>query len=536
MQADWAKAISRWAEAIGAEKVLHEPVDLGVYGMNVTASSREIPAVLKPASSAEVREIVAIANDCMTPIHPISRGKNWGLGSRLPPQSGTAIVDLSGMNRIIDVNVEQAYAVIEPGVSQGELYDYLVENDLPLLLNVIGSGRDSSLIGNALERGIGYFAWRASALSGLEVVTGSGRILRTGYGHISDDVLTYIQPYGLGPSLDGLFSQSNYGIVTRAGISLMHKPEARMSVIAKIQDPARLGDFINAMAKLKRAGIIQTIAHIANRYRTVDTMAPLVYEHLLAEGHAEGGELRDRVYELIDEEGFGAWSAVAGLMGTRRMLKAAQKEIRAALKGIARPMFLNDDRLAFARKLLSAFRFLPGARRKLAVLSAVAPLYGLSAGVPTDGPLKSLYWKAGEKWPADDLEPDESNAGFIYAVPFYPMDSRVIVEGVEKVRVLTEEFGFDLQMTLNMVTAKLMEGVISVSFNRTDAASCVAARDCIGRMHKLFREQNTLPYRLDVDHMQEYLDENDPFWQTTRELKKIFDPNGIISPGHYNLV
>ena len=60
------------------------------------------------------------------------------------------------MNRIHEVNVELAYAVVEPGVSQGQLYEYLEEHETGLCLDCTGAGRGASLVGNALDRGFGH--------------------------------------------------------------------------------------------------------------------------------------------------------------------------------------------------------------------------------------------------------------------------------------------------------------------------------------------------------------------------------------------
>ncbi len=80
-----------------------------------------VPCVLRARTVDQVVRIVQIARRFKTPLHPISRGRNWGMGSRLPPRDGTAILDLSGLDRIREINVGGRYAVVEPGVTQGQL-------------------------------------------------------------------------------------------------------------------------------------------------------------------------------------------------------------------------------------------------------------------------------------------------------------------------------------------------------------------------------------------------------------------------------
>lgn len=60
--------------------------------------------------------------------------------------------------------------------------------------------------------------------SGLEVVLPTGEVIRTGMGALPGNNSWQIFPYGFGPYSDGLFSQSNFGIVTKMGLALMPNP------------------------------------------------------------------------------------------------------------------------------------------------------------------------------------------------------------------------------------------------------------------------------------------------------------------------
>lgn len=66
------------------------------------------------------------------------------------------IVDLSGMNQIVQIDTTLAYAVIEPGVTQGQLSTYLCEHNIPLWMDCTGAGPNTSLVGNIVERGFGH--------------------------------------------------------------------------------------------------------------------------------------------------------------------------------------------------------------------------------------------------------------------------------------------------------------------------------------------------------------------------------------------
>ena len=113
-----------FCEVLGSANVLADADTRRSYEQNVGGATREISMVLRPEDSDQVRRIVVLANAHRVPLYPISRGCNWGLGSRLPARDGCAVVDLSRMNKIIAVDPEHGYAIIEPGVSQGQLYDH----------------------------------------------------------------------------------------------------------------------------------------------------------------------------------------------------------------------------------------------------------------------------------------------------------------------------------------------------------------------------------------------------------------------------
>ena len=119
------------------------------------------------------------------PVYPISCGKNWGYGDACAPAAGSAILDLGRMNRILEVNRELAYCVIEPGVTQGQLFNYLRDNKTGLWMDATAAGPESSLVGNTADRGFGHTRYGDHFLtcSGMEIVLADGRVLNTGFGH-----------------------------------------------------------------------------------------------------------------------------------------------------------------------------------------------------------------------------------------------------------------------------------------------------------------------------------------------------------------
>ena len=531
-------ALAAWRGVLGGEHVLDGAGGLAAYTENVSALARRVPAVLRPGSTEDVRRVVLIANAQRVPLYPISCGKNWGMGSKLPVRDGTVIVDLRRMNRIRELNAEHHYVVVEPGVTQGQLHDYLREHNLPLMFNVTGSGRGTSLIGNCLERGVGYFSSRADALSGLEVVLGNGRVIVTGNGHIDGSVTTHLYKYGLGPSLDGLFAQSNFGIVTAAGMELLPRHGEQTALLAKISDSRQFAPLVQALTELRKREVLRTAVHIGNRNRTVSTLGPLVQEQLAPSRRGVGaGDLRVEAERMIAAAGFGPWSAVGGIVGGRAEQAAVRREVRRALRGIADVKFLDDASLAIVRRWTARLSGIAAFRRKHIMLRAIEPLMGLARGIPTDQPLKSIYWLVGDAPPAEgEIDPDRSRSGFLYCLPMVPMSGNDARAAVDATEAIFGGHGFEAYITFNMVNTKVLEGVINLAFDRTQPARVEAAHRAIEALQQRFMALGFTPYRLGIQSMPGFLDAQDPFWQTVRELKQVFDPNHIIAPGRYNLV
>ena len=229
---DFSRALDEFANAIGQEWVYTSDEDVKLYRDAYSPyfgeeEDRVASAAVAPDRVEQVQAIVRIANKYKIPLWTFSTGRNLGYGGSSPAYSGCVIVDLKRMNRVLEVNDKIHYAVVEPGVSYFDLYRYIQEHELNVWIDAADPGWGSPM-GNSLDRGGGRTPMREhwDAVCGLEVVLPNGEILRTGMGAMSNSESWHHFKYGYGPYVDGIFSQSNYGIVTRMGVWLMPAPEA----------------------------------------------------------------------------------------------------------------------------------------------------------------------------------------------------------------------------------------------------------------------------------------------------------------------
>ena len=504
---------------------------------NVTGSTQALSGVVHPTSVAEIVDLVVQHRSSRISLYPVSRGLNWGYGSHSPVTGNNVLVDLSRMNRILnadEISLDNPVAVLEPGVTQAQLSAFLAERCPDLTFNVTGAGCDTSIIGNALDRGVGYFGPRKEDLFGLEVVTGAGEILRTGFRRLGEDSpLAHCHPYGLGPMLDGLFFQGNFGIVTSACFRLIPRRPKEVAVSMALRDVRFLAEFIDQLARLKRDGLLTSVTHIGNKARTQSTLAYGVTRYLEDEcGYSPERAVAeaDKAIAIVAPD---EWASLAAVTGNTGQVRAALREIRQRIGRIARVMVVTDTLLDVGYAVTHALRFIPIARANAAAIRAIRPLHALALGVPTDVPIDNLLWKFGRAdLPASAL--DESPCGLLFVNPALPLDGAAVVAVTDELQAVAEGHGHKLYMTLNIETSTSMVAVINLLFDRSAAGETERAHRCADDMLACIRRHGLEPYRARADMMQDVVTDND-YWRTVRRLKEVFDPDNIIAPGRYNL-
>ncbi|KAL6709794.1 hypothetical protein ACN47E_001223 [Coniothyrium glycines] len=260
-QSDFDAAIARYRNVVGDDQVylvddLAEYID--PYEMHETEDKRRIPsAAVRPSNVEELRGVLKVSNEADIPVWTFSRGKNLGYGGPAPRVTGSIALDLHRMNKIIEVNAAYAYAVVEPGVTFTELYDYCVKNKLNVWPSVPSLGW-GSVVGNTLDRGTGFTPTAAhhQHIAGLEVMLANGDLVRTGQFGVSNSPSSHLSKFTFGPSIEGLFLQSNLGIVTKMGIWLTPAPQAFMSCTFDMPNFEDVEAIVDIFGPLRRDGLL----------------------------------------------------------------------------------------------------------------------------------------------------------------------------------------------------------------------------------------------------------------------------------------
>jgi 4-cresol dehydrogenase (hydroxylating) len=447
--------------------------------------ARMIAGVARPQNVDEVRAVVRRAAVEGRHLYPLSTGRNWGMGSGVPAKDENVVVDLSGMNRIRSLDLENGFAVVEPGVTQRQLADELRDTDW--MLNVTSSCADSSVVGNALERGDGSIRSRVHDLAGIEAVLADGSLVSTG----GLDQWGRYRGHVAGPDLTGAFVQHNLGIVTAGVISLVPRPQAIGLVHARIpRDQAA---------------------------RAVGAVGAF-----LRHGNPADGLLRVRELALTPSRG--GW-----------MLPTGVDPEHLAIVG---PLLGSGETVRLAEDLLRKHLVDVEGAEGLRVLDAAAvepgdPLYAralMAQGIPT---CLSVHNALGVS-SCDDV--DGGSIGFLALLPKLPMDETANENLLTVLRAAVECNGTAAMMEWNMVSRNLANGVIQIFFDRT-------VPDAPARAHRLRQDANGLLrgygcpiYRSDIDNAAAdvYAQSSTATLAMLYRLKGALDPYGLIAPGRYS--
>ncbi len=523
------QALEQWTAILGRDHVI---VDAGNRAAAETATfetSQTIPAILRPGCLEEVQECIRIANRFRIPVYPVSSGKNWGYGSRVPVADASVLMDLSRMNRILDFHEKLAYVTVEPGVTQRQLFQFLQARQSDLWMDATGSSPDCSLIGNVVERGFGHTPYgdHFAQVCGFEVVLPTGALTATGFSRFSSAQTGSVYRWGAGPTLEGLFSQSNLGIVTRMTIWLMPAPEHFEAFFFQCNGPDQLGPLIEALRPLRLQGILRSTVHIANDYKVLAGIQQYPWE----ETKGETPLSPDLMSQLRTRLKFGAWSGSGGLYGTRGQVAEARRAVRAALKGkVDRLQFLDDRRLAFASRFAKLYQFMTGWDLSK-TLELARPVYGLMKGIPTEQPLASAYWRKKTAPPAA-TDPDRDGCGLLWFAPIAPMEDRHVEAVVEVAHRVLPKYGFEPSISMTLITERAVACVISICYDRHEPGQDEQALACYRQLQREMIERGYYSYRLGIQAMSE-MNGADGYAALLRTLKDAVDPNGVLSPGRY---
>jgi len=495
-------------------------------------TTQQVLAIVLPASTAEVQQVVRLANRFGLSLYPISRGRNWGLGSKVPVRGRSVVVDLQRMNRILDFDAQLSYVTVEPGVTFRQLADFLKARRVGLYLSVIGGPPDASVLGNTVERGdgLGPLGDRSAHCCALQAVVGTGELIETGMAMFGNEAISRLAGAGVGPELSGLFFQSNLAIVTRLTVWLARAPEAFQGVTFAISDPSRLAPVVRAMRTLQQRGVLKASSFaLWNMHKFLASTSEYPFT-------AQGRPLRspDELLSHVPPALRGVrWIGMAALYSASQLhAYADRREARAALGE-------HVSQLAFVGHCTSLLTRLAGrlAPKILGMDAArmVPLLYDASPflGNPTEFSIQSVYWRKRGPKPAQ-LDPDRDRCGLHWVCTGVPFDDVHIARHAALVEQVAREHALEPNLSYLNVSERYLRAFAVIAYDRDADDEEARAQACHDRMLAQLVAAGFPPVRLGVQSMRSVRPCDPQYSEWLRRLKQVFDPNDVLAAGRYD--
>jgi len=473
------EALLQWRTTIGPDHVATDIVTLVAAQTATFATGIQVPAILYPSSTEEVAKCLRIASEHRIPIYPVSTGKNWGNGSRVPASQGCVILDLSRMNRIIDFNEELAYAAVEPGVTSRQMSAFLRAQNSRLRVSKNGTSPDASLIGNALERGDGggLYGERVDYVCGLEVVLPTGEIIHTGFQRFPDARCKYLSRAGLGPGFDGLFFQSNLGVVTQMTLWLEPIPRFERRIVFAADKLDRMEKVIDQLRVLKMNNLIHSIS-IWNNFKVLSRVTQYSKQHRVA-----------------------AWIGQCRISASSRIQSWSQKRL------VMRALLPFVTRIGSVR-------------------------YGDEPD--ENGNLQIAYWRKRTPMP-NNPNPDQDGCGLIWCMPLVPFRGEDAGVAIKLMEEIASKHHFEPNLAVLGTEQRTLRLVGGIIYDREVESEDEKAMRCHDEMLQALIGEGFHPYRLGIQSMHAALSKLDATGDVWARIKSALDPEQVLAPGRYVL-
>lgn len=324
-------------------------------------------------------------------------------------------------------------------------------------------------------------------MAGLEVVLANGDVVRTGQFAMGGSASAHLTHLSFGPTIDGLFLQSNLGIVTKLGIHMTPQPQAFMSCTFDMPEFEDVGTITDVFGALRRSGVLSCHVYVFSLGEW-SSIQKKRHEYWDGEGPIPDWRLREMRAEL--DTGF--WTAKWGLYGPEAVLRAQYDEV-------ARVVACDAPTGKLRNVLFTGGE--AGSGKLLEALDVPPPHGGMFVGVPSmfSIPMVDFY---------NPKEGGGVGAHGAYS-PIIPLDGDTMREWAKTARRVYESHGMDLCCDFFMGNRHAVF-VCMLCFDKTSPEQRQAVENIFEDLFKEGTKMGFSKYRAHISHMGKSL----PCWSS----------------------
>jgi 4-cresol dehydrogenase (hydroxylating) len=307
--------------------------------------------------------------------------------------------------------------------------------------------------------------------------------------------------YGIGPIIDGLFTQSNLGIVTELTMELMPRQEKNLMFVFSTKNYDDIGKLVTVIRELKLTGTINSAVHIANKARAI--------------GQSN--------FSMI-----GVWNMSGIISGPREVVQAKRNLIKKVFR-----KHLNKYRLYFiGDQVIKKIGWINDKVVALPLYGTLRDAYDLQCGIPTDQPLKRLLNNPSAN--SETLTASDSDLNFKCICTDCRADAASVTEMLEIIHKLFDENKYEFRVTLTAINARSFIMISNIVYDRNETELKRANdfyRICVAKLN----EKGYYPYRSGSGSYDSIPEQDQNTRIFLKKLKHATDPNNILAPGKYNI-
>lgn len=449
----------------------------------------------------------------------------------MPPNSiPTVIVKLSRLNKILHYSDELGTITIEPGVTFAMIQQTLNEQGNHWVFNSFGGSKDASVIANTLERGLGPGLIGEKILHAceMEVLLPDGTLLKTGFEKYGKNFSSGIFRSAPGPSLEGLFCQSSFGIITKMTFFLAKRPKHFQLIALRVEKWEEYPTLMLGIRELKRNRVFEGFLPVYNIFRALPYKQTPPWDQFSFPLSLETALKIAKKYHL------GTWNTLIPLFAFNKLhLKAQKKAIKEVFRGNknVKLISINPTILKFSKLIDPIHKFLYG----ISLHDQLEPLLNKSfyLGNLLDNSIASVYWRKKPSY-GKNLNPDKDKVGLWWMSVIVPFQIDHLQRAVDTIKKIQTEHLQEPGITFQVVSDKAIILILSHCWDREKVGEDDHAMKVYDILSDTLHNLGYMPYRLGLHSMKFTHNADDSWEKIIKDLKLYFDSNHIYSVGRYD--